>query len=130
VALHFAGDEQTVGRTVDISAFDVHPRAVHEAMQMFDGGRFFAGQHCDAAEHDCISPPINFNSDGVAVDHIDDSCHRYCCHESGGHKKAHDIYESFHCTFRGAGEFGSGRAEDRGLVWAAKSTTARRLCEN
>jgi hypothetical protein len=42
VTLHLAGDEQTVRRTVDISALDVHPRAVNKAMQMFDGSRFFA----------------------------------------------------------------------------------------
>jgi hypothetical protein len=130
VTLHLPGDEQAVGRAVDVSVLDIHPYAVNETMQMFDGRRFFGGRHRHSAEDDRASPAIHFNGDGVAVDYVDDSRHRDCCDDSGRDKKAHDIYESFHFTFCGAGEFGSGRAEDRGLVWAAKSTTAHGLCEN
>ena len=46
-------------------------------------------------------------------------------------KKRHTIYmNGFTLHFVVPREFESGRAEDRGLVWAAKGTTARRLCEN
>jgi hypothetical protein len=99
-------------------------------MQMLDGRRFFGRRYRHSAEDDCASPSSDLNGDGVAVDHVDDSRHRDCCDDSGRNKKAHDIYKSFHFTFCGAGEFESGRAEDRGLVWAAKSTTRHALCEN
>ncbi|MDQ6800070.1 MAG: hypothetical protein M3041_04455 [Acidobacteriota bacterium] len=128
--LHLPGDEQAIGRAVDISVLDVHPCAIDEPMEILDRGVFFRGRDHHSAERNRYAPAIQFNADGVAVDHVDDSRHRYGCHESGRDKKAHDIYESSHLHFVVRGEFGSGRAEDRGLVWAAKSTTTGRLCEN
>jgi hypothetical protein len=52
VALHLAVDEQAIGRAVDIPVLDVHPRAIHQAMQMFDGSRLLARRHCDSGQRD------------------------------------------------------------------------------
>ena len=117
---HLAIDEQSVGRSVDVVAFDQQPGARQRVVEELARRGLMLGRYADSGQGDRDLRSVAIDDDRLSVDGADEADHAGVCggrEEEDEGEMDEDACDSIHSAFAVLTHGGRSRGIDAHSVW-------------